>query len=115
MSSFRNEMDKAFAQAVNASPKSAVLPRSNVRAAEYLSRYMDTLLRKSPKHYSDAELEAKLTASITLFKYIEEKDIFRKRVDVGLLFFNGINFPVTELVSIGCMFDFGPSLPVLFV
>ncbi|BHF65759.1 Cullin-2 [Sparganum proliferum] len=78
MSSFRNEMDKAFGQAVNSSPKSTTQPRSNVRAAEYLSRYMDTLLRKSSKHCSDAELEAKLTASITLFKYIEEKDIFRK-------------------------------------
>ncbi|VDL98227.1 unnamed protein product [Schistocephalus solidus] len=82
-SSFRNEMDKAFGQAVNSSPKSTTMPRltallSNVRAAEYLSRYMDTLLRKSPKHCSEAELEAKLTASITLFKYIEEKDIFRK-------------------------------------
>ncbi len=52
--------------------------RSIVRPAEYLSRYMDGLLRRTTKQFTEAELERKIGASIDLFKYIEEKDIFRQ-------------------------------------
>ncbi|VEL22332.1 unnamed protein product [Protopolystoma xenopodis] len=43
-----------------------------------LSRYMDSLLRKSVKNLSEQETEAKLSSSITIFRYIEDKDLFQK-------------------------------------
>lgn len=39
---------------------------------------MDDLLRRTDKRYSDADLEDKISASIVLFKYIEEKDVFKQ-------------------------------------
>ncbi|VDD83825.1 unnamed protein product [Mesocestoides corti] len=39
---------------------------------------MDSLLRRSTKQYTEAELENKIAASINLFKYVEEKDIFKQ-------------------------------------
>lgn len=51
---------------------------------------MDSLLRKSTNSLSISEIEAKLTASIIIFKYIDDKDIFQKVSDMflDLVFFD---------------------------
>ena len=43
-----------------------------------ISRYCDTLLKKSAKNPEEAELEETLNQIMTVFKYIEEKDVFQK-------------------------------------
>lgn len=57
--------------------------RNSVRVAQYVNRYMDELLRRADQRYTDEELEEKISASIVLFKYIEEKDLFKQ---VSLLY-----------------------------
>jgi len=47
------------------------------KAPEYLSKYCDKLLKKSCKGMSEAEIDEKLFQSITIFKYIDEKDVFQ--------------------------------------
>ncbi|KAA3678740.1 cullin 2 [Paragonimus westermani] len=84
MSLFRNQMDKAFSQAINersnvAACTSAPPSKSSIpRPSELLCRCMDSLLRMSTKSRSETDLESKLTASITIFKYIDDKDVFQK-------------------------------------
>ncbi|VDL61481.1 unnamed protein product [Hymenolepis diminuta] len=106
---YRNEMDKAFEQAINSSsvcvksdPKpivgslsyrsshssitsssakscSANQSSNSARVAQYVNRYMDELLRRpEQQQLTDEELEEKISASIVLFKYVEEKDLFRQ-------------------------------------
>lgn len=43
-----------------------------------LARYCDNLLKKSAKGMTENEVEDKLTSFITVFKYIDDKDIFQK-------------------------------------
>ena len=43
-----------------------------------LSRYCDTLLRKNAKIVFDAELDDKLSMCVTIFKYLDDKDVFQK-------------------------------------
>ena len=43
-----------------------------------LARYCDTLLKKSQKGISESEIDDKLSSSITVFKYLDDKDIFQK-------------------------------------
>ncbi len=44
---------------------------------EKLARYSDTLLKKSTKGFCDTETDDKLTQCITVFKYIDDKDVFQ--------------------------------------
>jgi hypothetical protein len=54
----------------------------DTRAAQYLSLYLDDLLRKqqhsSGLHLSDQELDAKLNDIMSIFRYIQDKDIFEE-------------------------------------
>jgi hypothetical protein len=43
-----------------------------------LARYCDSLLRKSQKGISESEIDEKLNNSITVFKYLDDKDVFQK-------------------------------------
>jgi len=47
-----------------------------------LSKYCDGLLRKTARTLSDVELEEKFNNIITIFGYIEDKDVFQ-RVSIG--------------------------------
>ncbi|KAH7965534.1 hypothetical protein HPB49_008686 [Dermacentor silvarum] len=49
-----------------------------VGALDKLAKYCDALLKKSAKGISESEVEDKLTQSITVFKYIDDKDVFQK-------------------------------------
>jgi cullin 2 len=43
-----------------------------------LARYCDSLLKKSQKGISESEIDDKLNMSITVFKYLDDKDVFQK-------------------------------------
>lgn len=42
-----------------------------------LVKYCDSLLRKSVKSLSESEIDDKLTSSITVFKYLADKDVYQ--------------------------------------
>lgn len=49
------------------------------RSPELLSRYCDSLLKKTGvRGLSETEIDDKLSASIIVFKYIDDKDVFQK-------------------------------------
>lgn len=41
-------------------------------------RYCDSLLKKSTKGLNESEVDDKLGHSITIFKYIDDKDVYQK-------------------------------------
>ena len=43
-----------------------------------LSKYCDNLLKKSAKGMSETEVDDRLNNSITIFKYLDDKDIFNR-------------------------------------
>lgn len=43
-----------------------------------MARYCDALLRKSQKGMTIPEIDEKLNESITVFKYLDDKDVFQK-------------------------------------
>lgn len=71
---FVGALDKACAQVINARPNQ----KSPCRSPELLAKYCDSLLKKSAKGVSESETDDKLVQSITIFKYIDDKDIFQK-------------------------------------
>lgn len=70
---FSQALDTAFTIIVN----HKLEENQSSKAPEYLSKYCDKLLRKSCKGMSEAEIDEKLFQSITIFKYIDEKDVFQ--------------------------------------
>lgn len=67
-------VDKAFRAVVN-----DTVTNVSVNAPEVLARYCDGLLKRNLKQVvSEQELDDKFTRLITLFKYVDDKDIFQK-------------------------------------
>ncbi|TPX34674.1 hypothetical protein SmJEL517_g02760 [Synchytrium microbalum] len=51
----------------------------NARGPEVLARYCDSILRKTTKtNLTDGELEDRISRMMTLFKYVDDKDVFQK-------------------------------------
>ena len=50
----------------------------NVRSPEFISLFVDDKLRKGLKGLSEEEAEAVLDQVMTLFRYLQEKDVFEK-------------------------------------
>ncbi|XP_015111572.1 cullin-2 [Diachasma alloeum] len=71
---FVGALDKACAAVVNHRSTS----KSPARAPELLAKYCDTMLKKSAKGVSEADIDDKLAKSITVFKYVDDKDVFQK-------------------------------------
>ncbi|EFO86912.1 hypothetical protein GCK72_010370 [Caenorhabditis remanei] len=71
---FSSGLDKALQGVVNSKEFGQSVPK----ASERLARYTDSLLKKTTKGLSDADLETKLGSAIVIFRYIEDKDIFQK-------------------------------------
>ncbi|XP_041365909.1 cullin-2-like [Gigantopelta aegis] len=71
---FVGALDKACAAAINHRTN----PKYACRSPELLAKYCDTLLKKSSKGTSETELDDKLTSCITVFKYLDDKDIFQR-------------------------------------
>ncbi|CAL1289547.1 unnamed protein product [Larinioides sclopetarius] len=71
---FVGALDKACAAVINHKGN----PKLMCRSPELLAKYCDSLLKKNAKTCSENEVENKLTQSITIFKYIDDKDVFQK-------------------------------------
>lgn len=65
---FVTAVSEAFERFVNSFP----------RSPEYISLYVDRLLRQDLKGTSDDEVEMKLDVVMTLFRYLHEKDVFER-------------------------------------
>lgn len=76
-SGFVAALDKACRRFIN---DTSVAKKAGItgpsRTPELLARYADRLLKKSAKNPEEAEMEQTLTNVMTVFKYIEEKDVF---------------------------------------
>ncbi|KAG8573519.1 hypothetical protein GDO81_012440 [Engystomops pustulosus] len=70
---FMSALDKALTCVVNYRE-----PKSVCKAPELLAKYCDNMLKKSAKGMTENEVEDKLTSFITVFKYIDDKDVFQK-------------------------------------
>ena len=74
-SEFVRSLDNACKEFVN---RNKVCGNSSSRSPQLLAKYTDGLLKKSGKSAEEADLEAALTQVMTIFKYIEDKDVFQK-------------------------------------
>lgn len=71
---FIGALDKACSSVINHKGN----PKFLCRSPELLAKYCDSLLKKNAKTCTETEVEQKLTQSITIFKYIDDKDVFQK-------------------------------------
>ncbi|CAG0891452.1 unnamed protein product [Cyprideis torosa] len=72
---FTCALDKACTDVINHRAN----PKQPCRSSELLAKYIDGLLKKTPpRNLTESDIEDKLTSSITVFKYIEDKDVFQK-------------------------------------
>ncbi|KAG0231395.1 hypothetical protein BGW42_006523 [Actinomortierella wolfii] len=80
-SAFRGEagfvaaLDKACREFVN---RNKICKTSTSKSPEQLARFCDSLLRKSAKNPEEGDLEELLNNIMTVFKYVEDKDVFQK-------------------------------------
>ena len=74
-SEFVRSLDNACKEFVN---RNKVCKIGSTRSPELLAKYTDGLLKKSAKSAEEADLEASLIQIMTVFKYIEDKDVFQK-------------------------------------
>ncbi|KAL4149405.1 hypothetical protein QTP88_003363 [Uroleucon formosanum] len=71
---FSGALDKAFTVIINFKQ----VKNQPSKSPEYLSKYCDNLLKKSSKGMCESEIDQKLLQSITIFKYVDDKDIFQR-------------------------------------
>lgn len=74
-SEFVRSLDNACREFVN---RNKVCKASSTKSPELLARYTDSLLKKGSKATEESELEEMLVQIMTVFKYIEDKDVFQK-------------------------------------
>ncbi|KAK4999412.1 ubiquitin ligase (cullin) of SCF [Elasticomyces elasticus] len=74
-SEFVRSLDNACRDYVN---RNAVCKQSNSRSPELLAKHADILLKKSTKSTEEDDMEKTQTEIMTIFKYIEDKDVFNK-------------------------------------
>ena len=72
---FTRSLDNACREFVN---RNEVCKSGSNKSPELLAKYTDVLLRKSSTSIEEAELERTLSQIMTVFKYIEDKDVFQK-------------------------------------
>ncbi len=72
---FTRSLDNACREFVN---RNDVCKSGSNKSPELLAKYTDVLLKKSGTGVEEAELESTLTQIMTVFKYIEDKDVFQK-------------------------------------
>ena len=74
-SEFVRSLDNACKEFVN---RNSVCKSASSKSPELLAKYTDTLLKRSGQNAEDADLENSLNQVMTVFKYIEDKDVFQK-------------------------------------
>ncbi|KAK3804257.1 hypothetical protein RRG08_040764 [Elysia crispata] len=75
---FTSALDKACSSVINHKPQNSRTTIAPNRSPELLAKYCDGLLKKSTKGVSDADLDEKLSGSIIIFKYLDDKDVFQR-------------------------------------
>lgn len=75
------ERDSAFVEAIDKACRTVVNTKlkggSSSKAAEYLAKMCDTVLKKSSKTAADSEADV-LENLVSIFKYVDDKDVFQK-------------------------------------
>lgn len=74
-SEFVRSLDNACKEFVN---RNDVCKAGSSRSPELLAKYSDSLLKKNIKSTEEDDLELSLKQIMTIFKYIEDKDVFLK-------------------------------------
>ncbi|GAA5912517.1 hypothetical protein JCM6882_004789, partial [Rhodosporidiobolus microsporus] len=74
--------DKEFEKAINGAFSSFV--NENRKSPEYISLFIDENLRKGLKGKTEAEVDEVLNKSVTLFRFLNEKDAFEKYYNTHL-------------------------------
>ncbi|KAE8355037.1 Cullin [Aspergillus coremiiformis] len=74
-SEFVRSLDNACREFVN---RNKICTSSSTKSPELLAKYTDSLLKKGSKAAEESELEEMLVQIMTVFKYIEDKDVFQK-------------------------------------
>jgi cullin 1 len=74
-SGFIAALDKACGEFVN---RNKVCNGVSSKSPELLARFCDQLLKKSAKNPEEEELENVMNGVMTVFKYVEDKDVFQK-------------------------------------
>lgn len=74
---FVTSLDKACEKFIN-NNNVTKMSESTSKSPELLAKYCDILLKKSSKNPEETELEETLKQVITVFRYIEDKDVFQK-------------------------------------
>ncbi|KAG0649519.1 Cullin-1 [Hyphodiscus hymeniophilus] len=72
---FTRSLDNACREFVN---RNQVCKSGSNKSPELLAKYTDALLKKSANGAEETDLENTLTQIMTVFKYIEDKDVFQK-------------------------------------
>jgi len=72
---FTRSLDNACREFVN---RNSVCKSGSNKSPELLAKYTDSLLKKSASTAEETDLEDTLTQIMTVFKYIEDKDVFQK-------------------------------------
>lgn len=72
---FTRSLDNACREFVN---RNSVCKSGTNKSPELLAKYTDSLLKKSASSAEESDLEETLTQIMTVFKYIEDKDVFQK-------------------------------------
>lgn len=72
---FTRSLDNACREFVN---RNSVCKTGLNKSPELLAKYTDSLLKKSATGTEESDLENRLTQIMTVFKYIEDKDVFQK-------------------------------------
>ncbi|KKA28916.1 hypothetical protein TD95_002500 [Thielaviopsis punctulata] len=72
---FTRALDNACREFVN---RNEVCKAGSNKSPELLAKYTDVLLKKGSNSVSESELESSLNQIMTVFKYIEDKDVFQK-------------------------------------
>ncbi|KEI37061.1 uncharacterized protein L969DRAFT_78791 [Mixia osmundae IAM 14324] len=72
---FSAALDKACREFVN---RNKACAGSSTKSPELLAKYADSLLKKTSKAGEESDVEAALLDVMTIFKFIEDKDVFQK-------------------------------------
>ena len=72
---FVKSLDNACKEFIN---RNKVCKDSTTKSPELLAKYSDSLLKKGAKNIEENELENMLNQLMTVFKFIEDKDVFQK-------------------------------------
>ncbi|KAK9448784.1 Cullin [Limtongia smithiae] len=72
---FVKSLDNACREFIN---RNKICHQSSAKSPELLAKYSDMLLKKSSKGAEDGDMDSKLNDIMTIFKYIDDKDVFQK-------------------------------------